>query len=69
MALTGFEKYTEDVVEVLNYSVDSMYLKILNTMSVRVIAALGLCFLTDKRNLAFLFYPNTKLDSSKQTTT
>lgn len=47
MALTGFEKYTEDVVEVLNYSVDSMYLKILNTMSVRVIAALGLCFLTD----------------------
>lgn len=68
MALAGFEKYTEDMVGVLNYPVDSMYLKILSTMSVRVISALGLCFLTERRNVAFLFHSNTKLDSSKQMT-
>lgn len=56
MAPAGFEKYTDNMVGALNYSVDRIYPEILNIMSVRVIAA-------------FLFHSNRKLDSSKQMTT
>ena len=69
MALAGFEKYTDNMMRALNYSIDSMCPKIPNAMSVRAIAALGLSFLTKKRNAAFFLYSNRKLDSSKQMTT
>lgn len=71
MTPAGFEKYTDNMVGALNYSIDNMYPKIVNAMSVRTIAALGPSFLTKKKKCCFFFffYFNRKLDSSKQMTT
>lgn len=57
MALARFEKYTDNVVGALNYSADSMYPTILNTISATVIAALRLSFLTKKKMLPYFSIP------------
>lgn len=61
MAPTGFETHTDNLVGALNYSIDSMYPKILNAMSVRAIAALGLSFLIKKKMLPFFSIPKKSL--------
>lgn len=61
MALAGFEKHTDNVVGALNYSTDSMYPTILNTMSATVVAALRLSFLTKKKMLPFFSIPTKSL--------
>lgn len=61
MAPAGFEKYTDNMVGALNYSIDNMYPKIVNAMSIRAIAALGLSFLTEKKNAVFFSIPTESL--------
>lgn len=56
--------YTDNKVGALNFSIVSVYPKILSIMSVRATAALGLSFLAEKKKLLFFLYSNRNLDST-----
>lgn len=60
--------YTDNKVGALNFSVVSVYPKILSIMSVRATAALGLSFLAEKEKLLFFLYSNRNLDSTIEMT-
>lgn len=55
MEPAGFEKYTDNKMGALNFSVVSIYLKNLSIMSVRATSTLRQSFLTEK-NAAFIFF-------------
>lgn len=55
MEPAGFEKYTDNKMRALNFSVVSIYLKNLSIMSVRATSTLRQSFLTEK-NAAFIFF-------------